>query len=528
MTIIQRLAAVAAAVLMSVLISQGAMARDLVMGASTEPSSIDPQYARTGNNNAIAAAIFDRLVNSDPNLQLSPNLAESWKNVDPLTWTIKLRSGVVFQDGAAFTADDVIYSFTRVKTIPNSPAPFSDLVGAIDTMRAIDATTLEIKTKVPTPELIEQIGLVYIVQKKTTEGKNTEDFNNGTAAIGTGPYKFKSWVPGERIELERNEKYFGAKSDFDKVTIRKIASAPARIVALRTGAVDVIDAVPPADIKGLEANKDLKLFSIASGRIVYLALDASRDELPFVVGPDGKPLKPNPLKNAKVRAALSKMIDRKSLVARILDGAGEPAGQMVPQGIGGHNASLTPDSYDLKAAKEMLTEAGYPNGFGLTIYTSSDRFSGDLQIGQAMGQMFAQGGIKVTGVQAQPYNVYAPAATQQKFSVFVFTYGTLTPTSSIALRAVLMTNDSAAGTGPLNRTRYSNAAFDTKMKEAMVEFDQTKRSQLLADATKIAMTDVALIPIYWPVVTWAAKSDIAYVANRSEDFGPRHAHVAKK
>jgi peptide/nickel transport system substrate-binding protein len=508
-------------------VSDASLARDLVMGSSTEPGSIDPQFSRTGNNQNLAMEIFDRLVKPDENLQLHPALAESWKNTDPTTWTINLRKGVEFHDGSPFSADDVMFSFNRAKSVPNSPAPFTDLVGAIDTMRAIDPTTLEIKTKSPTPELIEQIGLVYIVSKKAAEGKATEDFNKGTAAIGTGPFKFKAWVPGERIELERNDKYWGKKSDFEKVTIRKIASAPARVVAIRTGAVDVVDSIPPNDVKALSALKEIKLSSIASGRIVYLGIDASRDESPFVVGADGQPLKPNALKKQEVRTALSKMIDRKAIAERMLDGAAEPAGQMVPEGIGGYNQALPAPAQDMAGARKMLADAGYPQGFGLTIHTSNDRFAGDSQVAQALGQMFTQGGIKVNGVVAQPYNIYAPNASKQMFSAFIFTYGTLTPTSSIALKAVLMTNNSAEGTGSLNRTRYSSAAFDNKMKEAMAEFDPPKRNQLLADATKIAMDDVALIPIFWPVNYWASKADISFTANRGEDFGPSHAHLAK-
>ena len=504
-----------------------ALAADLVIGSSTEPSALDPHFSRTGNNQNVAAQIFDRLIAPDPNLQVTPALAESWQNVDPTTWRIKLRSGVTFQDGAPLTTEDVIYSLTRVKDIPNSPAPFTGNIGAIASMTAIDPQTIEFKTKGPTPDFIEQVGLVYIVQKKLAEGKSIEAFNDRSAAVGTGPYKVKEWVPGDHMTLVRNATYWGPKPAFENVTIKFIANDAARVAALRSGSVDLIDAVPPGDVKSLSSIRDIKLSSIASARVIYLALDSSRDESPFVVGADGKPIKPNPLKDVRVRQALSKMINRQLIVDRILDGAGEPAGQIVPEGIGGADPSLKPTAPDVPGAKKLLAEAGYPQGFGLTIHTSNDRFAGDAETAQAIGQMFAQGGIKVNGVVGQPYNVYASAAGKQQFSAFIFSLGNTTPTSATSLRNLLVTPDKDAGTGSFNRTRYSNAKFDAKMKEATSEFDPQKRVALLQEATRIAMDDVGVVPLFWPKVYWGSKANITYTANRGEDLMATLAGIAQ-
>jgi peptide/nickel transport system substrate-binding protein len=505
-----------------------ALARDLVMGASTEPSAIDPHFSRSSNNQNIAAQIFDRLVTLDANLQLKPMLAESWQNLDPLTWRIKLRAGVVFQDGASLTPEDVIFSMERAKDIPNSPAPFTGNVGAIAAMVAVDPLTIEVKTKSPTPDLMDQIGLVYIVEKKRAEGKRLDAFAKGEAAIGTGPFRFKEWVPGDHITLERNERYWGEKPAFETVTIKLITNNAARVAALRTGAVQLIDAVPPSDIKALSAMKEVRLFSIASSRIIYLALDTERDASPFVTGTDGQPAKSNPLKNPNVRLALSRMINRKAIVERLLDGAGEPAGQIVPEGLGGYDPALKPEIYDPKGARALLAAAGYPQGFGLTLHSSNDRFSGDGLVAQTLGQMFAQGGIKINGVVTQPYNVYAGAAGKQSFSAFIFSLGTVSPTSATSLRNLLMTVDKEGGQGGFNRSRYSNPAFDAKMKTAMAEFDPVKRNALLAEATALAMNDTALIPLYWPIVTWASRSDITYTANRGEDFQADYAGIAPR
>jgi peptide/nickel transport system substrate-binding protein len=504
-----------------------ALAADLVIGSSTEPSALDPHFSRTGNNQNVAAQIFDRLITPDPNLQVTPALAESWENVDPTTWRIKLRSGVKFQDGSPLTAEDVIFSLNRVKDIPNSPAPFTGNIGAIDSMTIVDPRTIEFKTKKPTPDFIEQVGLVYIVQKKLAEGKSIEAFNDRSAAVGTGPYTVKEWVPGDHITLKRNDTYWGKKPAYENVTIKFIANDAARVAALRSGSVDLIDAVPPGDVKTLSSVNNIKLWSIPSGRVIYLALDSSRDESPFVVGPDGKPLNPNPLKDVRIRQALSKLIDRQLIVDRIIDGAGEPAGQIVPEGIGGADPSLKASAPDVAGAKKLLADAGYPQGFGLTIHTSNDRFAGDAETAQAIGQMFARGGIKVNGVVAQPYNVYASAAGKQQFSAFIFSLGTTTPTSATNLRNLLMTPDKEAGTGSFNRTRYSNKQYDEKMREATSEFDPQKRVALLQEATRIAMNDVGVIPLFWPKVYWASKANVTYIPNRGEDLMATHAGIAQ-
>lgn len=221
------------------------------------------------------------------------------------------------------------------------------------------------------------------------------------------------------------------------------------------------------------------------------------------------------------------MIDRQLLIDRILSGAGEPAGQMVPEGIGGHSANLPPDGIDLAAAKALLTAAGYPEGFGITVHSSNDRFPGDGDVAQALGQLFTRGGLTVKGVVTQPYNVYATAAGNQEFSAFIFSFGTTTPSSAPGMTNVLMTNDADAGTGSFNRMRYSNPDYDAKIREALAEFDAEKRNGLLAEAAEIAFGDHAILPLYWPAVTWASRADLDFTASKNEDTLAMYAQIKK-
>lgn len=496
--------------------AHGAPAATLTFGRATEQSSIDPQYAQTGNNSATASAMFERLVSFDAMLQLHNGLAVSWRLVDPLTWEIKLRAGVKFHDGTDFTSADVIYSLNRVRDIPHSPAPFSHAVSNVAAIEAIDPLTLRIRTARPTPLLMEQIGFVFIIPAKLGPNVGVEDFNSGKAAIGTGPYRFRQWVPNDRLTLDANPAWWGGKPTFEGVTLKFIPNNAARTAALLSGGVDLIDGVQPADVPRLSTTANTHVFSIPSVRLVYLALNSTRDQSPFITGADGKPLDKNPLRDVRVRKALSHMINRVAIVERVL-GGGEPAGQIVPDGQGGYAPDLRPDTFDPQLAKKLLSDAGWPDGFGLTVHTSSDRFPGDAQIGQALGQMFSRGGLKVNGVEALPYAVYAAQATQRKYSAFVFTWAGLSSNASEGLRSVLATYDPRTGMGALNRVRWSNAEFDQLLGEAAVEFDEGKRNELLADATRVAMQDAALLPLYWIKLYWASRGNITFQANMSED-----------
>jgi peptide/nickel transport system substrate-binding protein len=181
----------------------------------------------------------------------------------------------------------------------------------------------------------------------------------------------------------------------------------------------------------------------------------------------------------------------------------------------------------MATAKKLLAEAGYPNGFGITLHTSVDRFARDSDLAQAIGQMLSRGGIKVNNVFAVPYNVYASAATRREYSAFIFGWGTTTPDSSMGLTNVLATFDKDAGFGALNRSRYSNPQFDAALKRSLTEFNEAKRLASLREATRVAFNDVAVIPLYWPTVNWATKKGIVYEPRRSEETLAQEASIAK-
>ncbi len=496
--------------------TMNARAIDLTIGRATEHNSLDPLFSDLGNDVATAENMFDSLVHFDARLQVHPHLAESWKLLDPLTWEIKLRKGVKFHDGSDFTGEDVAYSLKRARNVPNSPGPLSTFVRPVKETEVIDAHTIRVHTEAPTPLLMDMIGRVFMTPAKLGTQVLTEDFNAGRAMIGTGPYRFKLSLPGDKVVAEANPGYWQGTPKFNTVTLKFLANPAARSAALLSGSVDVIEQIPPSDISVFQNRNDVTLYSAVSSRIVYIAMDQGRDESPHITDKDGKPMTVNPLKDRRVRLALSKMINRQGIVERVLAGAGEPAGQIVADGMGGHDPSLKPMPFDIADAKRLLKEAGYPDGFGLTFHGSNNRFPNDSQVAQALGQMFSRGGIRVNAVEVLPYNVYAPQATQRKFSIFHFSYGSVASSSLNGLSGVLATYDAQAGTGSLNRARYSNKEFDAVLKQATGEFDTDKRNKLLADATRIAIEDAGILPLYWQKLYWAARKGYAMDANRGE------------
>ena len=498
----------------------------LTFGRATEHSSIDPHFSQTGPNNATASGMFERLVSFTATNQLQPGLAVSWRALDPLNWEIKLRPGVQFHDGSPFTAADAIFSLDRPRHILRRPAPWTHAVTNVAEAVAVDPLTLHIRTPAPTPLLMEQIGLIFMLPAKLGPGVGNDEFNSGKAAVGTGPYRFVSWTPNDRVVMRANPAWWGGKPEFEQITLCFIPNNAARVSALLSGQVDLIDSVPPTDAANLGANKDVRLFSSATNRIIYLAVDAVRDDSPFVTDAAGHKLDRNPLKDVRVRQALSAAINRDVIASRLLSGAATPAGQIVPEGEGGYAPALTPDAFDPGRTRALLKEAGFPDGFGLTIHSSSDRYPGDAQVAQAVGQMFARAGIHVNGVEVLPYNVFAPAATDRKYSLFLFGWSSATGDASEALRSILATYDPENGLGALNRTRYSNPAFDKTLADAMGEFDEGKRNALLAAATTLALHDQALIPLYWQKAFWAGRPGVRFEANESEDSSVTYAHPA--
>ena len=490
-------------------------AADISIALGADVTSIDPHFHNLTPNNNVGHHIFDTLVGRDARGRLQPALAESWRTVDDLTWEFKLRKGVKFHDGSDFTAADVVFSLERVPTVPNSPSPFTIYSKQITEKIVVDPLTIRLKTATPYPLMPTDMATILIVSSRAAKGALTEDFNSGKATIGTGPFRFVRWQKGDRIELARNEAYWGPKAPWDRVTFRVITSDPTRVASLLAGEVRAIENVPTADLAKLAKHSDLSVYRIVSHRVMYVHIDSARDKSPFVTDKAGRPLDKNPLKDVRVRRAMSKAINRQALVERVMEGAARATGQLLPEGMFGYHPGLKPEEFDPAGARKLLAEAGYPDGFGLTIHGPNNRYVNDEQVTQAIAQMLTRAGI-VTKVDTMPSAVFFSRGSKLEFSVMLVGWGSDTAEASSPLKSLLATYNTEKGMGASNRGRYSNPKMDALLDQALATVDDPKREKLLQQATEIAMSDVGIITLYPQENLWATRRGVAYTPRADE------------
>lgn len=513
------------AALAVVTLSAPVQAADVVIGMRSEPSSIDPYFHNLGPNNGMLGQVFDRLTDWTPGMdKIFGRAAESWKAINDTTWEFKIKKGIKFHDGSDLTVDDVIYSYERADGYEGGNSSFRTYTKG-KTLKKIDDYTLHIMTDSPYPLMPNDTTTVMIMSSEAkgtgaadkNKGISAKDFNDGTAAIGSGPYKFVEWKKGDRIVLEKFDGYQGSMAQpWDKITFKFIKAEPARVAALLAGDVDMIDNVPTSDIERLKNEPKVSLSSGVSNRVIYLHMDQFRDSSPFVTTKDGKPMDKNPLKDARVRKAISMMINREAIVERVMEGVAIPAGQLLPEGFFGRSPNLSAEKYDPAGAKKLLAEAGWGDGFGLTIHGPNDRYINDAKIAEAIGQMLSAQGIP-TKVETMPKNVYFKRASKgaegglPEFSFVLVGWGSGTGEPSSPLKSLLATHDKDKGKGASNRGRHSDAKVDSLLDQALATVDDSKRAALLAETTDLAIgKNQGIIPLHYQVNTWATRKGLKY------------------
>jgi peptide/nickel transport system substrate-binding protein len=516
MTNSSRAALLAAVSALAMAVSAPVRAQNITIAVGAQVTSLDPQYHALSPNYAVAEMLFGALAGYDADGRLQPGLAESWKPVASDTWEFKLRPGVKFHNGNDFTAEDVAFSIARPPTVPNSPSSYAIYTRAVKGVEIVDPMTIRLKTDGPYPLLPTDLAQVAMLDKQTHEGASTEDFNSGKVAIGAGPFRFVSFRSGDRLELERNEDYWGPKPAWQRVSYRIITNNGARMAAMLAGDVDMIDQVPTNDIARLRREPRVKISEKDGLRVIFLGTDQSRDgESPYITDNDGKPLPRNPLRDLRVRQALNMAIDRAAIVQRVMEGSAIPTAQFLPPGTFGYVPGLEPAKPDVNAAKKLLAEAGYPNGFKLNLTGPNDRYLNDARITQAVGQMWSRIGVQ-TNVEAVPWTTFAARRTRQEFGTFLSGWGTASAEASSPLRSLTATPNREKGWGGSNGGRYSNPAADAKLDAALAELDDAKREVLLQDATRIAMEDVGIMPIHIQKNVWAMKPNLVHDARADE------------
>lgn len=490
-------------------------AQTVTVGFGADVTSLDPHFHIFSPNQNIADHVFNRLIERNDQLRMVPGLALSWKAIDETTWEFKLRPNVKFHDGSPFTAEDVAFSIDRVPNVKGSPGPFTIYTKEIQSVTVVDPLTVRLKTKTAHPLLPNDMAVVPMVSKNAAATASTADFNSGKAAIGTGPYKLVRYVRGERIELARNDAYWGKKPQAESLIFKIMTNDAARVAALLSGDVQVIDAVPVADFKRLSTDQNLSLVQRTGTRMMFLNLDHGRDVSPFVTDKDGKPLATNPLKDVRVRQAISKAIDRETIREKVMEGASKPTGQLMIPGLSGYNDALKVEAVDLAGAKKLLADAGYPSGFNFTLHGTNNRYVQDDSILQAIAQMLNRIGVGVK-VEAMPSAVFFPRNNKGEFSVSMWGWSPDSGEASSPLRSFIATPNKEKGYGTLNAGGYSNPKVDALLEKALGTIDDAARDKLLQQATEVALNDKAVIPLHHQVNLWATRKGLKY-GGRSDE-----------
>lgn len=504
-------------------LAAGAHAQSLTIALASEPTSVDPHYHQATPNNAMASQIFETLVAQDAKMSLIPGLAASWKTLNDTTWEFKLQKDVKFSNGQPLTPQDVIFTFCRAMNNEESIAgSYEAVVQKFADVQTPDANTLIIKTRKPYPLLpndLTRMGIIwngiaehgsitFDLEKKcgvTGGWPRVADFNNGKHAIGTGPYKLKSYVKGSGIELERNEDYWGQKPEWRTVKFVPVPNAGPRLTGLLAGDFDVVESPAARDVQRIKNTPGFGYVVTPSVRVVYFQADVGRDNSPFVKADNGK----NPLQDVRVRRAISMAIDRKTIVDRIMDGMAMPANQFLPDGMFGTLPNPPQLTYDPVGAKKLLAEAGYPNGFELTLSSTNDRYINDGQITQAVAQYLSRIGIK-THVDAMTRSVYFPRRAKREFSFSMGGWSSETGEASSFLQYWVTSFAPELGMGTSNYGRYSNSELDEIFRRAVTTVDDAQREKLLQQALTLTLADLPSIPLHFESSIWAFRKGLTY------------------
>jgi len=495
-------------------------AQTLNMGVGAPVSSLDPHYHLLRSNGEVAQMLFDSLLTTDARAQVQPGLAESWRPLDGEGWEFTLREGVRFHDGTPFTADDIAFTLERIPQVTGPGASYTTHIRPVRRVEVVDARTVRFYTDAPAPLLPVYLSQVAMLSRRIHADAAASDFNSGKVAIGTGPFRLSSYTPGDRIDLVRNDTYWGERPHWAKVTYRMITNDAARTAALMAGDVDFIDQIPTSDIERLRRDPRFRVVGTTSLRTMYITLDSTRAvPVPQLASHTGGALERNPLSDIRVRRALSLAIDRKMLVERVMQGAALATGQFMPPDTFSHIPDLPVPDADPEAARRLLAEAGYPQGFQITLAGSNDRYMNDARVVQAVGQMWTRIGVRTT-VQAQPYAAFIGRATRREFPAALLSWGNSTGDVSVLLGSVLRTPNRERGHGAANRVKYSNPEMDRLLGAAEVEMDDARRESLLQQASRIIIDDVALVPLYLQNALWAMRADLDYEARADERNSP--------
>lgn len=484
----------------------------LRIASAFDAQTMDPHAIALLYNSRVVTQVYEGLVNRDEKYKLEPGLALSWQMVSPTAWRFKLRPGVVFHDGTPFTADDAVFSLQRALTPPSQR---SFQLGGVAAVKKIDTLTLEVQLQAPDAVLPEKLSFIGMMSKAWAEKhgvQRAQDFNakQETFAVrhanGTGPYRLERHEPDVRTTLRRHTGWWGwadkRSGNVGQVNFVVIKSDATRLAALSSGEVDLVLDPPYQDIRRLQNDARITLTQAADIGQQYLGFDQARPEL------EGSDVKGrNPFKDLRVRQAVYHAINVPLIVDKVLRGQAQPTGAFLSPMVDGSLAELDRRlPYNPARARQLLGEAGYPNGFSVPLDCVNVAWRENVC--QAVAAMLTQVGIR-TQLRSAPSTQFFPRLTGGNTPFFEVGWTPL-PDAWNSLNG-LMRSHSRDGQGTFNAGRYSNPQLDKLIDDLRVEPDLTRRRAMVTTALRLAAEDLPLIPLYRRTLTWAMAKKVTLV-----------------
>lgn len=476
--------------------------KSLTIAVLNDVVSLDPAVKDSGIEMQMASHLYDALVDYNADLSRKPGLAESWTVLDDgVTREFKLRHGVKFSNGNDFNADDVVFSFERILNDPT--LEMGVYLMRLQEVKKVDDYTVQLVTKIPYPVFDGSLVHIMMLDKETCEGLTSEEI--AANPVGTGRYRLVEHVKESYIKLVRNDEYWGELPDAETVEFRVIANAATRTTALINGEVDFISNIPVMDVNRLENDPNVQVITNPSLSCNYMGFDQLNEH--GSAGTDD----PNPLLNVKVRQAIYHAIDIQTIIDTVMNGYATVANSYMPSICVGYNADAERPAYDPELAKQLLAEAGYPDGFYLRIDARNDSDVNADQVSQAIASYLEKVGIQVEVNLLPRASFYEKTSAENlQSSFFMAGWGDSSGEGMVIFNDMLYTYDGKPGMGEGNRGHYSNAEVDALLDQASVEPDQAKRAALVEQVDQIARDEAAYIPLFFKHNIFGVRAGIQY------------------
>ncbi|AVT14534.1 ABC transporter substrate-binding protein [Paracidovorax avenae] len=481
--------------------------------------SMDPYSLNESLQLSVTGNVYEPLVGRNKDLSLAPALATRWTQTSPTVWRFELRRGVRFHDGSPFTADDVLFSLARTQAGSSDMKTYTN---DFKEVRKVDDYTVEIETKSPYPILPDVLTLVYMMSRKWCEANQAVEpvdrrkgVENAASfrANGTGPFRLRERQPGVRTVFTRNAQYWGAiEGNVAEVVFTPIGNDATRVAALLSGQVDVMEPVPVQDIERVNTSPLTRAVTGPELRTIFLGMDQKRDELLYS-SVKGK----NPFKDKRVRQAFYQAIDIEGIRKTVMRGASNPSALLVGPGVNGFQPDIKRLPYDADAARKLLADAGYPNGFEVGMNCPNDRYVNDARICQAVAANLARIGVKVN-LQAETKGTYFPKVLRRDTSFYMLGWMPATYDAHNAMNALMACVDDK-GAGQFNLGGYCNPKVDELTRQVQSETDKSRRDAMIRQAFEIHAADVGHIPLHQQALAWGVSRKVALV-QMADNFMP--------